>query len=37
MSSYIEIEADAWALIKERDPEETIYMINLLKFRDTVE
>ena len=37
MSSYIEIEADAWALMKERDPEETIYMINLLKFRDTVE
>ena len=37
MSEYIEINEDAWASIKQRDPDETIYMINLLKFRDTVE
>ena len=37
MSNYIEINEDAWASIKQRDPDETIYMINLLKFRDTVE
>jgi hypothetical protein len=37
VSNYIEFDADAWASMKERDPEEMIYMINLLKFRDTVE
>ena len=38
MSEYIEINEDAWASIKQRDDaDETIYMINLLKFRDTVE
>ena len=37
MSNYIEINEDAWASIKQRDQDETIYMINLLKFRDTVE
>ena len=37
MSNYIEINEDAWVSIKQRDPDETIYMINLLKFRDTVE
>ena len=37
MSNYIEFDADAWASMKQRDPDETIYMINLLKFRDTVE
>ena len=37
MSNYIEINEDACASIKQRDPDETIYMINLLKFRDTVE
>ena len=37
MTEYIEINQDAWASMKERDPDETIYMINLLKFRDTVE
>ena len=37
MSEYIEINEDAWASMKQRDPDETIYMINLLKFRDTVE
>ena len=36
MSNYIEFNPDAWASMKERDPEETIYMINLLKFRETV-
>ena len=36
MSEYIEINEDAWASIKQRDPDETIYMINLLKFRVTV-
>ena len=36
MSNYIEFNPDAWASMRERDPEETIYMINLLKFRDTV-
>ena len=37
MSNYIEINEDAWASIKQRYQDETIYMINLLKFRDTVE
>ena len=36
MGSYIEIDSGAWASMKEHDPEEMIYMINLLKFRDTV-
>ena len=36
MTEYIEINPDAWVSMKQRDPDETIYMINLLKFRDTV-
>ena len=36
MGSYIEIDSGAWASMKEHDPEEMIYMINLLKFRDIV-
>lgn len=36
MDNHIEINPYALASMKQRDPEERIYMINLLKFRDTV-